>query len=158
MILLMTDTVYRQIPDGTPVVDSFAPRTNQAFVGLLSLTAFAFNFPLLAALLAIQLALAAIFGRKACLACIFFYKVIQPRFGEGPLEDARPPRFANAVGAVFMSGATLSFALGAATAGWALVLIVSALALLAATTGLCLGCEIYVLLARLRGAHLVAQR
>jgi hypothetical protein len=45
----------------------------------------------------------------------------------------------------------VAFVLGAVTAGWALTLLVSGLALLAATTGLCMGCEAYLGLARLRG-------
>ena len=55
------------------------------------------------------------------------------------------------LGVGFLGAATVAFALGAATVGWALTLLVAALALLAATTGLCLGCEAYLWLARLRG-------
>ena len=40
--------------------------------------------------------------------------------------------------------------------GWALALIVAALAALAATTGLCVGCEAYLWVARRRGVTLVA--
>ena len=40
---------------------------------------------------------------------------------------------------------------GYSTLGWALALIVAALALLATVTGLCVGCELYMLLARARG-------
>jgi hypothetical protein len=43
------------------------------------------------------------------------------------------------------------FVAGATTAGWVLTLIVAALALLAATSGICVGCEMYLWLARLRG-------
>jgi hypothetical protein len=71
--------------------------------------------------------------------------------GEGPIEDARPPRFANMMGAGFLGAATLAFALDASSVGWVLTGIVAALALLAAVTGLCLGCEMYRLSARVRG-------
>jgi hypothetical protein len=77
--------------------------------------------------------------------------VIQPRFGEGPIEDARPPRFANLVGLVFLGTATALHYAGLETAGTVLGLIVAALALLAATTGLCMGCQAYRVAARLRG-------
>jgi hypothetical protein len=77
--------------------------------------------------------------------------VIQPRFGEGRIEDARPPRFANMVGLVFLGAATTAFLAGAATLGWALTLVVAALALFAATSGICVGCEMYLLIARMRG-------
>ena len=79
-----------------------------------------------------------------------------PFLGEGRIEDARLPRFANVIGAIFL---TASFALllaGFATIGWALALIVAALALLAASTGLCVGCEMYMIIARVRGMGLAA--
>jgi hypothetical protein len=135
----------------TDVIDSRAPRTNQAVIGSLALLAFLFDLPWLVALLALQLAVGLTFGRRFCLPCVLYFELIQPRFGEGRIEDSRPPRFANMVGVVFLGAATLAFALGAATVGWALALIVSALALLAATSGICVGCEMYLWLARLRG-------
>lgn len=137
--------------DDTDVIDSRAPRTNQAFIGSLALLAFLFGFAWLPALLAFQLAGRLAFGRQYCLPCLFYFEVVQPRVGEGRLEDARPPRFANLLGLTFLSGASVAFLLGATTVGWALTLMVAALALLAAVTGVCLGCRTYVLLARLRG-------
>ena len=77
--------------------------------------------------------------------------MLQPRLGEGPLEDSRPPRFANMIGLVFLTAAPLCWYAGAPLAGTVLGAIVAALALLAATTGLCAGCEAYRMLARLRG-------
>ena len=65
--------------------------------------------------------------------------------GEGPLEDARPPRFANLVGAAFLTATTVAYAAGLGTLGATLGGIVAALALLAATTGFCTGCEAYKL-------------
>jgi len=55
------------------------------------------------------------------------------------------------VGVVVLGAATVAFALGATTLGWALVALVAALAGLSAVTGLCIGCEIYVALVRLQG-------
>jgi hypothetical protein len=55
------------------------------------------------------------------------------------------------VGVAFLGAATLAHAVGLTTVGWALGLMVAALALLAATTGLCVGCEMYRIGARLRG-------
>src|SRR5947208_3223258 len=137
--------------DDTDVIDARAPRTNQAVIGSLSLLAFVFDLQWLPAILALQLVIGLGFGRRYCLPCLLYFEVIQPRFGEGRIEDARPPRFANMVGVAFLGGATLGFLLGATTVGWALTLIVAALALLAATSGLCVGCEAYLFLARLRG-------
>ena len=133
------------------VIDSRGPRTNQAVIGTLAVVAFLAGWEWLPALLALQLAVGLTLGRRFCLPCLAYFELIQPRFGEGPIEDSRPPRFANLVGLVFLGGATLAFLLGAAAVGWTLTLIVAALALLAAATGLCAGCEVYKLTARLRG-------
>ena len=95
-------------------------------------------------------------GRRYCLPCVLYFEVIQPRFGEGPLEDSRPPRAANVVGLVVLSGAALAYALGSATVGIALGLLVAALALLAAVTGFCTGCEAYKLGCLLRGKPFVS--
>ena len=80
-----------------------------------------------------------------------YFELVQPRLGEGELEDARAPRFANMIGLVVLTAATVASAAGLQTLGWALALLVAALALLAAVTGFCTGCEIYRLGARLRG-------
>jgi uncharacterized protein DUF4395 len=135
----------------TAVIDARAPRTNQAVIGVLALVAYATGWWPILGLLAAQLAVGLAFGRRWCLPCRLYFDVIQPRFGEGPIEDSRPPRFANMVGVAFLGGATLAHALGLGAVGWALGLIVAALALLAAITGLCVGCEMYRIGARIRG-------
>jgi hypothetical protein len=137
--------------DDTDVIDSRGPRTNQAVIGTLALAAFLTGAEWLVALLALQLAVGLTFGRRYCLPCLLYFELIQPRVGEGRIEDARPPRFANMVGVAFLGVATAAFLAGLDTAGWILSLVVSALALLAASTGLCVGCETYKLSARLRG-------
>ena len=129
----------------TNVIDSRAPRFNQAVVGLGALFAITTGPWWLVALLAAQLAIGLTLGRRWCLPCLAYFELVQPRFGEGPLEDARPPRFANLVGAVFLGAASAAF-----LAGWdgiAIVLgaLVAALALLASATGFCAGCEAYKL-------------
>ena len=120
-------------------------------MGLTALLGAIFGWPLLWALMAAQLAIGLTLGRRFCLTCLAYFKLIQPRFGEGPLEDSRPPRLANLMGFVFLSGAAALWWLGAETAAIALALLVAALASLATTTGFCAGCEIYRLGARLRG-------
>ncbi len=135
----------------TAVIDARAPRTNQAFVGTLSLVAFLTGWWPILALLAAQLAIGLAFGRRYCLPCLVYFDVIQPRFGEGPIEDSRPPRFANMVGVAFLGAATAAHLAGLTAIGWGLGLIVAALALLAAVTGLCVGCEMYRIGARIRG-------
>ena len=140
----------------TSVIDARAPRFNQAVVGIVALIAVTVGPWWLLAVLAAQLIIGLTLGRRWCLQCVAYFELVQPRFGEGPLEDARPPRFANIVGAVFLSGASLAFAAGAEAAGTVLGALVAALALLAAATGLCVGCEAYKLGYRLTGRRFVS--
>src|SRR5262245_49855752 len=127
----------------TQLIDERAPRTNQLVVGVLSLVAVTIGPWWLLALLALQLAVGLTFGRRTCLACVFYFEILQPRLGEGRLEDSRPPRFANMVGLGVLSAASLAYVTGLETLGAALGLLVAALALLAATTGFCAGCTVY---------------
>ena len=53
-------------------------------------------------------------------------------------------------GLVVVVGATVAFIAGASALGWVLTLIVAGLAALAAVTGVCVGCEMYVMAAKLR--------
>lgn len=132
------------------VIDARAPRINQAVVGTISLIAFLTGWWPLLTVVAAQLAIGLRFGRRYCLPCLLYFNVLQPRFGEGEIEDSRPPRFANQVGVVFLGTASVAHALGLTTIGWILGLAVAALAILASTTGFCVGCELYKLSARLR--------
>jgi Domain of unknown function (DUF4395) len=132
---------YRDIA----VIDSRAPRFNQAAIGSLSALAVATGSWWLLAVLAGQLVVGLTLGRRFCLLCVAYFELVQPRLGEGPLEDARPPRFANIVGAVFLTAAVLAYAAGLQLVGATLGGLVAALALLAAATGFCTGCEAYKL-------------
>jgi len=138
------------------VIDSRAPRFNQSVVGILSLVAIVAGAWWLLALLAVQLALGLTLGRRSCLPCVAYFELVQPLVGEGPLEDARPPRAANIVGCTVLTAASVAYAAGADAAGLALGALVAALALLAAATGFCTGCEAYKLACRLSGRPFVS--
>ena len=138
------------------VIDSRAPRFNQATVGVLSAVAVATGWWWLLAALGTQLVVGLVFGRRYCLPCLAYFELVQPRFGEGPLEDARPPRFANMVGAAVLLAASAAYAGGASVAGMALGSLVAALALLAAASGFCAGCEGYKLGHVLTGRRFVS--
>jgi hypothetical protein len=135
----------------TDVIDRRAPRFNQAVVGIVALGGAVFGWPLAWALMAAQLALGLTLGRRFCLACVAYFTLVQPRMGEGELEDSRPPRLANMIGTAVLTAAAASWWAGSHPAGTALGGLVAALALLASTTGICAGCELYRLGARLRG-------
>lgn len=140
----------------TAVIDSRAPRFNQAVIGVLALVGVLTGAWWLFGLLALQLAVGLLLGRRFCLPCVAYFALVQPRAGEGPLEDARPPRVANMVGLAVLGAATIAGAAGAATAAAALGGLVAALALLAAATGFCTGCEAYKLACRLTGRPFVS--
>ena len=149
---LRTVDPYRDLD----VIDANAPRFNQAVIGTLALVAFLTGWWPLLAILAAQLAIGLTLGRRWCLPCLAYFELVQPRVGEGPVEDSRPPRFANKVGVVFLGAAAIALALGFTILGWALALLVAGLAVGAAATGICAGCEIYKVLARIRGIELCA--
>lgn len=135
----------------TDVIDARAPRFNQAVVGIVALLGAVFGWPLAWAVMGAQLAMGLTLGRQFCITCLVYFGLVQPRFGEGPIEDSRPPRLANAIGVAFLSSAAVAWWLGMPAVGTVLGAIVATLALLAATTGFCAGCETYRLVARLRG-------
>jgi hypothetical protein len=138
------------------VIDSRAPRFNQATIGIVAALAVATGWWWLLALAAAQLIVGLTLGRRFCLACVAYFELVQPRLGEGPLEDARPPRFANVIGAVFLGFATVAYVVGFDLLGGVLGGIVAALALLAAVTGFCTGCEAYKLGSLLLGRPFVS--
>ena len=127
----------------TDVIDARAPRFNQLVVGGLSLVAVTLGPWWLLALLGAQLAVGLLLGRRWCVPCVVYFEVVQRAFGEGPLEDARPPRFANTVGAAVLGAATVAYLAGLETVGSVFGALVAVLALLAAATGFCAGCEAY---------------
>src|SRR5512133_1115959 len=138
---MTTESVARPVP----VVDARASRFAQGLTALLVLLALATaRWPLLVLPLAHLVSSLAV-GRRGNVALVGFDALLAPRLGPGELKDARPPRFANLVGAVFLLAAIGAHLAGLAAVGWALAATVAILAALAATTGFCLGCKIYVL-------------
>ncbi len=146
------------------LVDPRVPRFGQGVTGTLLLVAWIADarWPAARAIvpaLALVLGAAALLGGRWNLWSVIFQRVVARALRLGPppvLKDAAPPRFAMTLGFAFLSAG--SIALLAAPApldaylGWGLALAVSALALLAAVSNVCVGCEIYVLVQRLRGA------
>jgi hypothetical protein len=135
----------------TDVIDSRGARFSQGVTGCVALIGALFGWPLAWALMSAQLLAGLTLGRRYCVPCLAYFELVQPRFGEGPLEDSRPPRLANMIGTGFLGVAAAAWWLGAPAVGTVLGALVAALALLSASTGLCAGCEIYRLGARLRG-------
>ncbi len=79
-----------------------------------------------------------------------FKKVVKPRLkSEAPTEDVRPPQFAQRVGFGFTIVAIIGLLFAPALATVAVSFALAA-AFLNAAFNFCLGCEIYVRLARLK--------
>jgi hypothetical protein len=75
-----------------------------------------------------------------------FRQAVRPRLAPpAHLEDPEPPRFAQGVGLVFALVALVGFLSGVTTLGYVATGFALVAALLNATIGLCLGCEVYLL-------------
>jgi hypothetical protein len=138
-------------------IDPRGPRFNQAVLTVALLIGFLLDWRPVVPIFAVVLALGALFGPRYGPFLRLFADVVRPRLSPPTmLEDPRPPRFAAAVGTVFLVASSAAFLAGAAGVAWGLALVVAALAGLAASTGVCVGCEIWLLFARRRGVQLVA--
>ena len=94
--------------------------------------------------------IAAFIGLKKSPYGIIYRKLVQPRLsGPVPLEDQRPPRFAQLVGFLF----ALVAAIGLLSDANAVFTIATSFALVAAflnsAFGFCLGCRMYLILVRI---------
>jgi hypothetical protein len=138
-------------------IDPRGPRFNQGVLTVALLGGFLLDVPAVVPVFAVVLFLGAAFGPRYGPFLRLYADVVRPRLDPpAELEDPRPPRFAAVVGTVFLSAATIAFLAGADGLGWALALVVAALAGLAAATGICVGCELWLFWARRRHVELVA--
>lgn len=138
-------------------IDPRGPRFNQAVLTIVLMAAFIFDLRALVPVMAVVLFVGAALGPKYGPFLRLYSSVIRPRLKDPKhLEDPRPPRFAAAVGTLFLAGSTLAFVAGNEVLAWGLALVVAMLAGLAGTSGLCIGCELYLFVARRRGVELVA--
>jgi MFS family permease len=80
---------------------------------------------------------------------LLFRRFVRPRLGPpAALEDARPPRFAQALGLTFAVVGVVGFALGSDLVGLTATALALIAAFLNAAFGICLGCELYLLYRR----------
>ncbi|HEX6920009.1 MAG TPA: DUF4395 domain-containing protein [Actinomycetes bacterium] len=80
---------------------------------------------------------------------VVFRRLVRPRLAPpAELEDARPPRFAQAVGLAFALTGLLGFALGSELLGVLATASALVAAFLNAAFGICLGCELYLIARR----------
>ena len=134
----------------TPPARRIDPRGQRFGAGVSAVVlalAILLDLPWLAVLVGLNLAISAAFGTRLFLPGRAWPAVRRALRLAPPaeLEHEYPPRFAQALGATFIGLAAIAFVVGATPVGWLLVGAVAALQVLLATTGICVGCRLYVL-------------
>lgn len=127
-----------------------------ATVLLAVLVASAFSPETAAVMLAAQsvaFAIGAVRGPRRHPYGVLFARFVAPRLGPVTEREPVPPlRFAQLVGLGFAAAGVAGFTLGAPLIGVIATAFALAAAFLNAAFGICLGCQIYPLVARVRGA------
>jgi hypothetical protein len=132
-------------------VDHSALRTNQVCIILFLALAFVLNQPWLVAFVCAVMLVGTLVPRAALFQQLY-RGVLRPAGLLKPdLRDeaAAPHRFAQGMGGVVLLLALASLLLGAIALGWALALLVIALAAVNLLLGFCAGCFVYFQLQRL---------
>ena len=136
-------------------IDPRGPRFNQAVLSIALVLGFLLQDVggwIVIPAWAVVLFVGAAFGPRYGPFLRLYAEVVKPRLKPPTeLEDPRPPRFAAVIGTVFLTAGTVALLAGLGGLAWGLALVVAALAGLSAVTGICVGCEAYLLLARARG-------
>lgn len=135
-------------------IDPRGPRFGAAVTTVvLAVTLLLVGTPLGTALIAWQtlvFALGAIVGLSAQPYGVLYRRLVRPRLSAPTeLEDEAPPRFAQAVGLVFLGVALVAVLAGVTVVATVAVAFALAAAFLNAVFGLCLGCEMYLIGKRL---------
>lgn len=131
-------------------VDHNAIKFNQVSIALVSLAAFVGDWPPLALVLALIMAVGTAWPRLGLFRLIYRYGVLPSGMVRPHVldDDPAPHRFAQGLGAVVLLLGYGSLLTGAAAAGWALVLLVTVLALVNVVFDFCAGCFVYYQLRR----------
>ena len=141
--------IYESTSD-LQTMDARGPRFSALLTTIVLGTALATGNPWLVIIQAVVFAIGAFKGPQHTPYAFVFKKLVKPRLkSEFESEDVRPPKFAQAVGFGFtvVAIAGLLFAPALATVAVSFAL---AAAFLNAAFNFCLGCEIYLRIARLR--------
>jgi len=134
-------------PGQPRLIDPRGHRFGAAFSVVLLVLAFVIDQPIIVAAVGIALGVSAWFGtRYSILGRPWPY--VRKLLHIGPpkeLEVEWPPRFAQAIGFLVLTSASILFLLGLPTLGWLFTAAVALLQTLLAATGYCLGCRLYFL-------------
>jgi Domain of unknown function (DUF4395) len=100
---------------------------------------------------ALVFAVGAVFGLRYAPYGFLYRKLVRPRLGPPrELEPEAPPRFSQAVGAVFAVVGVAGYAAGVTWLGVAATAAALVAAFLNGAFGYCLGCQMYLLIRRIR--------
>ncbi|HLF26026.1 MAG TPA: DUF4395 domain-containing protein [Anaerolineae bacterium] len=126
-------------------VDHSALRTNQAFIIGLLIVAFIANAWPLATFVAVVMLIGTAWPDAALFKAVYRY-VLKPLKVARPdvrVDNPEPHLFAQGLGGIVLTLATLAFSVNSAVVGWALAWVVVALAALNLFAGICVGCMLY---------------
>lgn len=144
-----------EVPEGRTLIDPRGPRFGAAItvvvLAIALLTIPSITSVILLVAQALVFGAAAMFGLRAQPYGWVYREYIRPRLGPpAELEDEAPPRFAQQVGLVFVLVALVGLALSAPIVAQVATALALAAAFLNAAFNFCLGCEIYLLVQRVR--------
>jgi hypothetical protein len=132
-------------------IDARGPRFSAALTTVVLALALVTGSAWVATFQAVVFAIGAIKGPQFTPYALIYRTLIKPRL-KSPLrtEDVRPPKFAQSIGLVFALVALVGSATGASVVFTVAIAAALAAAFLNAAFDFCLGCQVYLLLARLR--------
>ena len=135
----------------TTVIDSRGPRLSAAITTAVLATALATNNLWVVIAQAIVFAIGAFRGPQFTPYALIFKTIVKPRLKSAVItEDVRPPQFSQSVGLIFALVAIAGSITGISGLFVVAVSFALAAAFLNAAFNFCLGCEMYVVLLRLR--------
>ena len=135
----------------TTIIDARGPRFGAVITTVVLATALATNNLWVIVAQGVVFAIGAFKGPQFTPYAFIYKSVIKPRLkGEVPIEDVRPPQFAQSVGLLFALTAIVGLVVGITPIFTVAVAFALAAAFLNAAFNFCLGCEIYLLLLRAR--------
>ena len=132
-------------------IDARGPRWSALFTTIVLATALVTSSVWLITFQAVVFAIGALRGPQFTPYAFLYKKLIKPRLKSAvAFEDVRPPQFAQAVGLGFALVAIIGAAIGAGGVFTVAVGFALAAAFLNAAFNFCLGCEMYLLILRVR--------
>ena len=133
------------------LIDVRGPRFSATLTVIVLAIALATQNAWVLALQAVVFAIGAIRGPQFTPYAFIFKRVVKPRLrGEAVTEDSRPPQFAQSVGFIFALVGLLGAAIGSVPVFSIAVGFALAAAFLNSVFNYCLGCEMYLLVLRIR--------